>query len=47
MLFRCVTEALVKDAAAAGAPTARRTKPKGQLMVVGTEEKNESEGGCC
>jgi small GTP-binding protein len=46
MLFRCVTEALVKDSAP-GAPSQKRIKPKGQLLVVNAEEKKPNEGGDC
>jgi hypothetical protein len=48
MLFRCVTEALVKDDAASAALTPRKAKPKGQLLVVGAEEANtNTQDGCC
>jgi small GTP-binding protein len=47
MLFRCVTEALVKDSGSDAPQLTRKPKPKGQLLVVDAEEKKSSEAGNC
>jgi hypothetical protein len=48
MLFRCLTEALVKTASSNAPQPIRKPKPKGQLLVVDAEEKKDnSSEGCC